>query len=294
MVNSIVLRSFAKINLGLLVKDKRADGYHNIETILVLVRLSDKIRLKKISNGILIKTINHKIKIPQGKNNLAYQAASLFIKEVNITEGIEISIEKNIPIGAGLGGASSNAATVLQGLNYLYGQPLNKKMLNNLALELGMDVPFFLRGKACYATGRGEILKPIKIPKLDIVLHFPGYPVFTKWAYQQISKSSRLPKKRLLTNGVLSLKILRKKLLSGDLKDLQRYLKNSFENFVFAHHPELAEIKEFFLTHGADAASLTGSGSAIFALVRRPNIPALKTALKHHNLAAVFTESLNL
>lgn len=296
-MNSIIINSFAKINLGLLVKEKRPDGYHNIETIFVPIRLSDKILLKKTGQKIVLKLPGRGIKIPKGKANLAYKAAELFFKESGIARGVEIVIEKNIPVGAGLGGGSSNAAMVLHGLNILSGNLLTKKDLSNLALKIGMDVPFFLTGQACYAMGRGELLKPIKIPKLNMVLYFPGYPIITKWAYANISQvashKSQEKREMVLTNADLSLKILREKLVNGDLRNLQRQIRNSFEDLVFAHHPDLAEVKEFFLIHGAYAASLSGSGSAIFGLVQRNNIAMLKTALKRNKIEAVFTESTN-
>ena len=292
-MNSITIRSYAKINLGLLVKAKRPDGYHNIETIFIPIKLSDKLRLKKIAQGIRIKIPNNKAKLPKGKTNLAYKAAELFFNKTKIKKGVEITIEKNIPVGAGLGGGSSNAAAVLQGLNCLFNQPLNKKELHNLALQIGMDVSFFLIGAACYATGRGEILKPFEIRRLNVILYFPGFPIITKWAYSKLkSQNSKIKGERILTNGGLSLKILRKKLVKDDLSDLQRLIQNSFEDLVFAHYPDLARIKEFFLTHGAYAASLSGSGSAIFGLVDQKNISTLKTALKRNKIKAVFTESI--
>lgn len=296
-MNSLFIRSFAKINLGLLVKDKRPDGYHNIETIFVPIRLSDEIRLKKINKNIIIKIPNQKIKIPKGKTNLAYKAADLFFKESRISNGAEITIKKRIPVGAGLGGGSSNGAAVLQGLNILYDKPLSREELHGLALKIGTDVPFFLIGKSCYATGRGELLEPIKIPKLNIVLYFPDYPIITKWAYHNISKikcqKSKMKTERILTKGKMFFMILCNKLVKGDLRNLQRHIRNSFEDLVFAHYPDLARMKEFFLTNGAYAASLSGSGSAVFGLVEKKNIAALKTALKNNKIKAVFTESIS-
>jgi 4-diphosphocytidyl-2-C-methyl-D-erythritol kinase len=300
-MNSLFIRSFAKINLGLLVKDKRPDGYHNIETIFVPIRLSDEIRLKKIKKNIIIKILNQKIKIPKGKTNLAFKAAKLFFDKSGILPGIEITIKKRIQVGAGLGGGSSDGAAVLQGLNKLYNKPLSNEELYGLALKIGMDVPFFLTGKSCYATGRGELLEPIKIPKLNIVLYCPEYPIITKWAYQQISKikyqkskiSFKLKNKRLLTNAHLSFMILRNKLVKGDLSNLQRHIRNSFEDLVFAHYPDLARMKEFFRFNGAYAASLSGSGSAVFGLVEKKDISVLKTALKKNKIKAVFTESIS-
>lgn len=303
-VNAITVRSCAKINLGLRVKEKRPDGYHNIETIFVPIKLFDKIRLEIIDHGIILKinfdenafsfwempsfnsSIIGKIKIPSGKNNLAYKAASLFFKKSGITKGIAILLNKSIPVGAGLGGGSSNAAAVLAGMNRLFNNPLTKKELFNLGLELGMDVPFFLTAKPCYATGRGEILTPIAIPKLYVCVYFPNYPIRTEWAYQQLAKT-----RSVLTNTDLSLMILKKKLVNGDLVGLSHYLRNSFEEIVFAVHPDLAKIKKLFLSSGAYAASLTGSGSAIFALVEKKKIPQLKTALKRNKIRVIFTES---
>lgn len=295
-MNSLIIRSFAKINLGLLVKDKRPDGYHNIETIFVPIGLSDEIKLKKIEKNIIIKIPNQKIKIPKGKTNLTYKAAALFFNKSGISAGAEITIKKNIPVGAGLGGGSSNGAAVLQGLNNLYNKPLSKEELHSLALKIGMDVPFFLTGKPCYATGRGELLEPIKIEKLNIVLYFPEYPIITKWAYQNISnikhQKSKMKTERILTNGKLSFMILRNNLVKGDLSNLQRHIRNSFEDLVFAHYPDLARMKEFFLSNEAYAASLSGSGSAVFGLVEKKNISVLKTALKNNKIKAVFTESI--
>lgn len=292
----LAIKSFAKINLGLLVKQKRSDGYHNIETIFVPIKLCDNIQLKRIDKGIFIKTTGDAIcprHIPKGRANLTYKAAALFRKKFGITDGIEILIEKNIPVGAGLGGGSSNAAAVLRGLNLLFGNPRTEKELYNLALKIGMDVPFFLLNKTCYATGRGEVLEPIRIPKLYIVLYYPGYPIITKWAYEKLSKFGLSPQnKKLLTKRVLSLKILSEKLQDGDLANLSHYLLNCFEDLVFAHHPDLAEIKRFFLENGAYAASLTGSGSTIFGLVGKKNIPILRKALRRKKIKALFTESL--
>jgi 4-diphosphocytidyl-2-C-methyl-D-erythritol kinase len=300
-VNSIVIQSYGKINLGLLVKAKRPDGYHNIETIFVPIKLSDKLRLKKIGQGIIVKIPNNKYKLPKGKTNLAYKAAELFFDKTKINKGVEITIEKHIPVGTGLGGGSSNAAAVLAGLNSLFNKPVNKRDLHNLAIKIGMDVPFFLISSACYATGRGEILKPFEIPKLNIVLYFPDFPIITKWAYSKVKTQKSKIKadknhaqgERTLTNGRLSLKILRKKLANGDLSDLQYLIQNSFEDLVFAHYPDLVRTKEFFLTHGAYAASLSGSGSAIFGLVDKKDILTLKTALKKNKIKAVFTESIS-
>ncbi len=284
-MESVTIRSYAKINLGLRVLAKRSDGYHNIETIFVPIRLCDKIQLKMIGKDIIIKTVDDKIKIPKGKTNLAYKASSLFLKAVGSHRGVEILIKKNIPVGAGLGGGSSDAAGVLKGLNQLFGNPLTKGDLYNLALKIGMDVPFFLLGKPCYATGRGEILEPITLPELSVVLYYPGYPISTKWAYKNLKVN-----KFRLTKGNLSLMILKEKLKSGDLRNWSRYIVNSFEDLVFDFYPDLAEMKDFFLKNGAFVASLSGSGSAIYGLVKEKNLGKLKNALQRRHIKTIFTK----
>jgi len=288
----IKLLAPAKINIGLLVKEKLTSGYHRIETIMVPIKLFDTLIINKREKGIGFKTDSKTL--PRGKTNLVLKSARLFFDTVNMQGGAEIYLQKRIPIGAGLGGGSSDAAHTLLGLNHIYGNVLTLKQLHNLAVKIGMDVPFFLYGSACYATGRGEILKQISLPKFSIVLYVPKYSVSTKWAYQNVDVGltplemhqnlesvSSAPKRFLtgLTDNSFSLKILMKKLKHNDLADLNAFVCNTFENLVFSKHPDLLKIKNLFLAHGADTVSLSGSGSAIFGIFNKDVIRKISKKL---------------
>ena len=159
-MNKITLKSPAKINLALKIKEKRKDGYHEIETIMQTIDLSDKVTIKKKNKGITVKT---NIEALNNKENIAYKAL-LEMKKYIGNDGIEIYIEKNIPIGSGLGGGSSNAATVIKGINKLFNLSLDNDTLYEIAEKLGSDVPFFILGGTSFVTGRGDIIK--KLPDL--------------------------------------------------------------------------------------------------------------------------------
>ncbi len=258
----VTLKAPAKINLGLVVKGERPDGYHDIETILVAVSLYDQVTLEKIDQGIELVTFDRNV--PRKKKNIVYKAADLFFKHSGIRAGVRIVLKKNIPLGAGLGGGSSDAAATLVGLNQLYGSPCATQDLLVLATQIGMDVSFFIYNSCCYATGRGEILEKITGPNLTVFLHTPPYSIPTRWAYKNLKT---IPSSRGLTNEPPSLTILRTKLEAGIVTDWQQYVPNSFEELVFELHPDLRAVKELFLQHNVVATSLSGTGSTVFALV---------------------------
>jgi 4-diphosphocytidyl-2-C-methyl-D-erythritol kinase len=302
----------AKINIGLIVKERLASGYHKIETIMVPIKLFDTLIIKRKKSGIYFKSDSKKI--PSDRNNLVIKAANLFFNETKIKGGIEIFLKKKIPISAGLGGGSSDAAQTLLGLNQIYGKPLSITQLHELAMKIGMDVPFFLYRKPCIATGCGEKLKFIKIPKLFVVLFSPNFGVSTKWAYENIDKGAGLTPHPLtkrvskqhkvlegtshnqtigagLTDSKFSLKILIKKLINNDLNNINAFVVNSFESLVFSKYPELLTIKNKFLAYGAYGASLSGSGSSIFGLVNRDKMTILKRNLPKDYIKVLFIES---
>lgn len=283
--SKIKLLAPAKINIGLLVKERLPSGYHKIETIMVPIKLFDEITIFKREKGLFFKTTAKGLPI---KNNLVVKAARLFFEATHIKSGASIYLKKNIPIGAGMGGGSSDAANTFLGLNKMFANPLNFQKLCELALNIGMDVPFFLYKSACFATGRGELLKPIKIPKLYIVLYTPTYGISTKWAYQNIDKWIGAG----LTGLDFSLMILRKRLVNNDLQEINALIINDFESLVFSKYTDLLKIKNKLLSCEAYAASLSGSGSTIFALVAKNMIKTLKTNLRKANIKAVFTESI--
>ncbi len=290
--SKIRLLAPAKINIGLLVKNKLPSGYHNIETIMVPIKLFDTLIIKKKDKGINFKT--DLTELASSRDNLVVQAAKLFFDKTKIKGGTDIFLEKRIPIGAGLGGGSSDAAQTLLGLNQLFGNPLQIEQLREMAIKIGMDVPFFLYQNPCYATGRGEILKPIKIPKLHFVLYTPNYGISTRWAYKEQLKTqnSKLKTNEGLTGSEFSLKILLKKLIDNDLRYINALITNSFESLVFSIYPELLMIKNKFLAYGSYLASLSGTGSSIFGLVKKNMMKTLRNNLRKDNIKVVFTESV--
>ncbi len=276
----------AKINIGLLIKEKLLSGWHNIETIMVPIKLFDEITITKRKKGIFFKT-NAK-ELSGDKSNLVVKAARIFFEAAHIKSGVDIYLKKNIPIGAGMGGGSSDAAFTLLGLNTMYENHLNFQKLCKLAVNIGMDVPFFLYKSACFAKGRGEILKPIKIPKLHIVLYTPKYGISTKWAYQNVDKWTGAG----LTETNFSLMILRKRLVNNDLQGINVLVINDFESLVFSKYPDLLKIKNKLLSRKAYVASLSGSGSTIFALVAKNMIRTIRTDLRKENIKVISTESI--
>ncbi len=281
-MESISLTSPAKINLGLWVGRKRADGYHEIITTIVPLELHDIINIRKEKRGIRVKTSGIRLDLSV-KHNLAYRAAELFFQETKIQSGCFITIKKNIPVGAGLGGGSSNAATVLSGLNRIFGSPLKYNELKKLAIKLGSDVPFFLLGVPCVARGRGERLRPVNLPRLDLLLHYPGFAISTVWAYSQLDRQ-----REKLTSPPISPKILCYKLRRKELAGLAKQLYNSFEEIVFQKYPALAEVKNLLLANGAIAASLSGSGSTVYGLLNAPDPMA---GLTNSGLPFILTRS---
>ena len=196
---------------------------------------------------------------------MAWLAAAAFSAAVGTNVNCRIHITKRIPVGGGLGGGSSNAATVLSGLNRLFGLPLSPRRLRRVATSLGSDVPVFLMNGPCVARGRGEKLRRIQLPRLDLLLCFPGYPIPTAWAYAELD---RLRAAGLsLTRPAVSPKILRVGLRRNEPDTVAAQLSNSFEPAVFRRHPALGHAKELLLRHGALAASLSGSGSTVYGLV---------------------------
>lgn len=280
-MKEISLLSPAKLNLGLLVKEKREDGYHNIETIFVAINLFDRITISLKGRGIKIFADNPDI--PQGRNNLIYRAVSLFYEKLGKRYGTEIFLENRIPPGRGLGGASSDAVTVLIGLNLLLEKKLKRRELFILAKELGSDCPFFLFGGACYARGRGEILEPIKIPKLKFFLYLPKIKISTSWAYSLIDRN--------LTKEISSLILLRKKLEKGKLIGIRSYLVNDFEKVVFRKYPRLSLIKEKIDRYTL-GAQMTGSGSGLFGILERGKEEESLSNLRREKIRGIIVESL--
>ncbi|MDO8643756.1 MAG: 4-(cytidine 5'-diphospho)-2-C-methyl-D-erythritol kinase [bacterium] len=268
------LQSPAKINLRLKVVGKRADGYHNLSMLMVPVTLFDTIELTKIPNGIELQT--EPTDLPQGRENLVVRMAELFFRETGIAGGVRISLKKKIPIAAGLGGGSSNAATVLKGLCTLFKIPPNPPLLKwgtvelpplkkgdrggfkawiPLVAKLGADIPFFLMEGPQRAEGIGEILSPVILPKIPLILINPGFPISTPEVFKAYNSK--------LTGGDTPVSF--PPAFKG-LEDLLPFLENDLEAVVLGRYPEVQKVKEELLKAGAIAALMSGSGATVFGI----------------------------
>jgi 4-diphosphocytidyl-2-C-methyl-D-erythritol kinase len=287
----VKIRAPAKINLRLRVVGKRKDGYHLIDTIVVPVSLYDEIDItKKRRHGAgemnakhLEVTCDHPL-VPGGEKNLAYQAASMLLKHNKIRESVHIHISKRIPVGAGLGGGSSDAAAVLVGLNRLLGLDYSLKKLEKIALPLGADVPFFIKRVPARARGIGERLTPIRgFSPLWLVIAYPGFPVSTAWVYGnlrlKLTKSS-------VNTSIISL------LRSPD--KIGRLLVNDLETVTASRYPEIGLLKEKLIRAGAAGALMSGSGSSVFGVFdsRRRAEQALRRLRKQEGVETFLVQTL--
>ncbi len=253
---ALTLWAPAKVNLFLEVLGRRPDGYHEVRTILQHVDLCDEIRIAEGGQGILVESRG--LPSPEGEENLAYRAADLFFHTCSIRTGVRIQIIKHIPLGAGMGGGSSDAATTLWGLNQLFRTDLTAEGLYRLGAQLGSDVPFFFGGPTAWASGRGEelyALPPFPVSWLLIV--FPGFPVSTTWAYTNLE----------LTGGDRSIRV-RTAAEDGNYEPLLTSSWNRFEEIVFRRYPVVRQLKEYLEACGARPALMTGTGSAVFGRAR--------------------------
>ena len=261
------IQSPAKINLFLEVCSKRPDGYHNLNTLMCCIGLYDTIRLTFGQKTISVHCAHPDV--PEDETNLAWHAAQLFFNTTRIHEGVRIDIEKNIPIGAGLGGGSSNAASVLKRLNLFYGSPVSNKTLMTAGKTIGADVPFFIYGKPAVATGIGDILTPCDcIKSCPILLVYPSVAVSTAEVYKKLNLT-------LTKNKKINTKILFK-LNWG--QNVTKQFFNDLESTAIAICPEIQEVKASLLACDASAALMTGSGSAVFGLYEN-----MKSAKKAYN-----------
>lgn len=247
-MNEITLNAPAKLNLYLDITGKRDDGYHLLETVMTSVDLCDVVTIKRNMSGI-IRVGCSNADIPENEGNICHKAARLFFEALDINGGIEIYIEKNIPHGAGMGGGSADAAAVLRGLNELYGYPIETSELMKIGEKAGADVPFCIVNgtKLCKGTG-GIISDCPKLPKKSYLIVMPNFRCDTKVAYEQYD---RAPIERINALGRF-------------FDEFPMCLYNVFEELYKSE--EISEIKKTLIQNGAENASLTGSGAAVFGV----------------------------
>ncbi len=254
----IIKNAYAKINLGLRILRKREDGFHDLETIFHHVNIRDVLTFEE--NKSVTFNSTHP-ELSHAQQNLCVRAAILFKQHFGVANGVTISLEKNIPIGAGLGGGSTDAAITLLAMNELWNRNYSVEELLPLATTLGSDVSYFLRNDSAYATGRGEHLSYFKLDiPFWIVVVYPNVHVSTAWAYSQLKVKS------------VKLKMLSDVILNGfsfnERKEGSSFSNfvNDFEEIVFREYPIVGEIKSKLIEAGAEFALMSGSGSSVFGM----------------------------
>ena len=254
-----------KINLVLNLLGKRPDGFHEIETILQPLPLADRLNFGESPAGTIALTCDEP-KLPVDSRNLVHRAATLFFSTTGINSGIKIHLEKRVPLAAGLGGGSSNAAVTLLALNELFDHPLTPSQMEDLAKSLGSDVPFFLQDKPAIGLGRGEQITPLEpfpcLKDRGLFLIHPGFGIPTAWVYQNMS---RFPES---CNGRKGRAVeLAAHLQSGKLEGAAAHFYNALEAPVLPKYPLLILFQEFLKAHGVIVTMMSGSGSTTFAIV---------------------------
>lgn len=247
------VRSFAKINLGIEILGERQDGYHELRTLFQTIDLYDELVFKvRPGDRILLKGDNPAV--PWDSRNLIYKAAQIIRRKAEVFFGVEIHVQKNIPVGAGLGGGSSNAAVTLFVLNKLWNLHLSDSELLDTAKRLGADVPYFLKGGLCLGTGIGEVLTPQeeKDPFFCLLV-FPGFSIITGDIYRRYQP--------VLTSGRKESKII-EFLKSRDFS----LLNNGLEETILRHYPQLKTIKTLLSSLGAEMSQVSGTGSAVYGV----------------------------
>ena len=249
--------AWAKINLGLKILGPRPDGYHNICSVLQTVDLADVLHFRQ---GAANRLSCSDPSLPTDQNNLAMKALSLFQRETPGADSFEIHLEKKIPVGAGLGGGSADAAAVLRAMNRRYGDRLSTAALKHLAQQLGSDVPFLITGGCAVVRGRGERISPLSATgNITFVVAYPGLEISSAWAYSALRGSLTEPTPYL--NFIDS--------LSGgcvDLLELCCRLENDFQPMVERAYPIVAELSHNLSSSGARFLSMSGSGSCMFGV----------------------------
>ena len=270
---SLVIKSPCKVNLLLNVVGRREDGFHEIESIMQPVPIYDELHIERAGSGVELTCSNPRLSV--GVDNLVHRAATEFLKLTKFG-GVRIHLVKNLPLAAGIGAGSSNAAMTLRGLNQLNNQPLSAGSILELAAKLGSDVPFFLQDDPALVTGRGEFVRSLKpfsaLIGSGMLLVHPGFGVNTPWAYQALAKNPEPFEVEGHAERMIN------SLGEGRLEGFN----NSLEAAVFPKFPVLPLIKEFFFANGVRASLMSGSGSTMFAITGdRPSAEALRA--KYHD-----------
>ncbi len=284
----ITVAAPAKINLFLRVLGRRPDGYHEIETLMQKVELADRVHIRLRKAGICL--VCPGVDLPCDEGNLVYRAARDFLLALGSEQGVDLRLEKQIPVAAGLGGGSSDAAAVLTGMNTLLAAGFSEERLREIGKTLGADVPFFVsEHAAAWATGIGDILQPAAI--MDdcwIVLANPGFAVSTKWVYENFALTTRGNPYKLGRVSRHGGSVLPER--GADAGQLF----NDLESVTLPRHPEVGAMKEELLAGGAVAAMMSGSGPTVFGIFHdaKQAVASRDTMLKRHGGQVFLTRPL--
>jgi len=248
------LRAPAKINLFLRITGKRSDGYHELFSLMCPVSLFDEIFLHFGANQISVSC--HGADIPEDETNIAWRSAKRFFETIGMGGGVSLFINKNIPVAAGLGGGSSDAAAVLSGLNQYYGSPLSHEQLMEIAGSIGADIPFFLSGRPAIVKGIGDILEPFcGIKPYCVVLVYPGFGLSTREVFKKLNFKLTNRKKNHKNNSFNNREFKVPEDIINDLEIVSTSL-----------YPDIMDAKNWLLITGAVGAAMSGSGSSVFGL----------------------------
>lgn len=257
-MDRLELKALGKINLGLDVLGRRENGYHDVRMVMQTVYLYDKICLEKTKEPQITLTTNLYY-LPVNENNLAYRAADMLMKEFGIKEGVNIQLEKHIPVAAGMAGGSSNAAAVLFGINRMFSLGLSQKELMERGVQLGADVPYCVMRGTVLAEGIGEILTPLpNLPKCHVLIAKPPISVSTKMVYEKLDAHEIEEHPDI--DGILA------GLKNQDLTQITNSMGNVLERVTIEAYPVIQEIKEVMKQQGALNAMMSGSGPTVFGI----------------------------
>lgn len=261
----ITINANAKINLTLDILGKRTDGYHEVSMIMQSINLFDTLTLRKLDKREII--LHGDVRgVMNVQDNLIYKAVQLFFNTYKINGGVEINLEKRIPVAAGLAGGSTDAAATLRGLNELFEMNLSVIALCEMGAKLGSDIPFCIMGGTMLATGRGEILAQVAtMPKTNLVLIKPKFDVSTAWVYKNYHE---VEKKVIHPDN----KKMRKALLLKDINQICNCMGNVLEFVTINKYPQIEEIKQRLCSYGAKFAMMSGSGPTVFAVVENKKL----------------------
>lgn len=259
-MDEMTLKALAKINLGLDVVRRREDGYHEVRMVMQTIHLYDRLTMKKSRTpGIQIRT--NLSFLPVNENNLVYRAGKLLMDEFGITEGVSVTLEKRIPVAAGMAGGSTDAAAMLYGMNRMFGLHLSRHQLMERGVKIGADVPYCIMRGTALAEGIGEKLTPLPpMVKCPVLIAKPSISVSTKFVYQnlKLDDTTRHP----------DIDALLKDIDTKNFDGLCHDMGNLLETVTIPHYPVIEKIKEQMIKSGAAAAMMSGSGPTVFGLFR--------------------------